>query len=99
MFFKIKKGVVKESVEHKNKHVISEATKLSKKEEEITDPKELQKYIQRYEEAVSGKKPIKNSKTGKELSVNYCKEKLRLLKKKLAVLSKGDNKDTDKKTS
>jgi len=72
-----------------NGTVITEATKLNKKEEAITDPKELEPIIKKWEDALSGKAPINNKKTGKPLSTKYCKEKLRLLKKKLASLQQG----------
>lgn len=74
-----------------NKYVISEATKLNKKEEAITDPKELEPLIKKWEDALSGKAPINNAKTGEPLSKKYCQDKLRLLKRKMASLQSGDN--------
>lgn len=99
-FFDIKtaKNVAKESINYLSSNIISEATKLNKKEEAITDPKELQKIIQKYEDAISGKTPIVNPKTNKPLSANYCKEKLRLLKKKLQSLNTGST-ETNKQES
>jgi hypothetical protein len=80
-----------------NNCLISEATKLNKKEEAITDPKELEPLIQKWEDALSGKKVINNAKTGQPLSKKYCQDKLRLLKKKLESLNSGntDNTSTD----
>jgi chaperonin GroEL (HSP60 family) len=100
-FFKIKtaKGVAKESINYISSNIISEATKLSKTEEAITDPKELEEIIQKYEDAMSGKTPIVNPKTNKQLSANYCKEKLRLLKKKLQSLNSGNTEETNKPES
>jgi hypothetical protein len=100
-FFDIKtaKGVAKESINFLSSNIISEATKLSKKEEAITDSKELQKIITKYEDAVSGKTPIVNPKTNKPLSVNYCKEKLRLLKKKLHSLNSNSSETNSKETN
>jgi len=66
--------------------VISEATKLSKKEEALTDPDEVQKYIDKYEAALSGEKVLK-SKTGKPLSKGYLRDRLRLFENKLKSLS------------
>ena len=76
-----------------NKYVISEATKLNKKEEAITDPKELEPLIKKWEDALSGKVPINNAKTGQPLSKKYCQDKLRLLKRKMSSLQsdKGTN--------
>jgi hypothetical protein len=89
-FVKVKskgKEVAAESIlTDENIYLISEATKLTKKEEAITDPKELEPLIKKYEDALSGKKVINNAKTGKPLSSKYLKERLRLLKKKMASL-------------
>ena len=79
-----------------DKFIISEATKLTKKEEAITDPKELEPLIQKYEDALSGKKQLKNAKTGQPLSSKYLKERLRLLKNKKGSLEQGGNKGADK---
>lgn len=68
-------------------NLVVETTKLSKKEQAITDPKELETLIKKYEDAVSGKIQIKNSKTGEPLSKGYCQDKLRLLKRKMAALN------------
>ena len=77
-------------------NIISEATKLNKKEEAISDPKELEPLIKKWEDALSGKTPINNAKTGQPLSKKYCQDKLRLLKKKLASLQSGEGKDSSK---
>lgn len=68
-------------------NLVVETTKLSKKEQSITDPKELETLIKKWEDAVSGKTPIKNPKTGKPLSKGYCQDKLRLLKRKMTDLN------------
>ena len=58
------KEITGESIEFiNNKYVITEATKLNKKEEAITDPKELEPIIKKWEDALSGKTPINNKKT------------------------------------
>ena len=80
-----------------DEHIITEATKLSKKEEAITDPKELETLIKKWEDAVSGKTPIKNAKTGKPLTKGYCQDKLRLLKKKMASLKNDGESKTETK--
>jgi hypothetical protein len=74
-------------------NIISEATKLTKKEEAITDPKELEPLIKKYEDAIAGKTSLKNAKTGKPLSSKYLKERLGLLKKKMASLQPDESKD------
>ena len=100
-FVKVKskgKEVAAESIlTDENIYLISEATKLTKKEEAITDPKELEPLIKKYEDAIAGKKVINNAKTGKPLSSKYLKERLRLLKKKMASLQ-SDNSDGEQST-
>ena len=78
-------------------NIIVETTKLSKKEQTITDPKELEALIKKWEDAVSGKTPIKNAKTGQPLSKGYCQDKLRLLKRKMTSLN--TNGDAAEKSS
>lgn len=82
-----------------DKFIISEATKLTKKEEAITNPKQLDPIIKKYENALSGKAPLKNSKTGQPLSSKYLKERLRLLKNKKASLEQGGRKPAEKANS
>lgn len=91
------KEVSVESVQIVNgQYIITEATKLTKKEEAITDPKELEPLIQKYEDTLSGKKQLKNAKTGQPLSTKYLKERLRLLKNKKGSLEQGGGKGADK---
>lgn len=71
--------------------VVVEATTLNKKEEAITDPKELEPLIERWEKAISGEEPIINKKTNEPVTEKYCKEKLSLLKKKLKELQSGSS--------
>lgn len=89
--FKFTKGneeIAAESIAAKtyDTHIISEATTLSKAEKAMTTPKQIQDRIELFEKAVAGKKTIKNARTGKPLTVRYCKDKIRVLKKRLAEL-------------
>ena len=94
------KKVTGESVKIINgKFIITEATKLTKAEAAITDPKQLDPIIKKYEDALSGKAPLKNSKTGQPLSSKYLKERLNLLKKKKASLGQGGGKPAEKASS
>ena len=61
---------------------IAEATRLSKSEEALTDPQEVQKYISRYQRHLSGEITLKNKK-GLPLSRKYAADRLRLFKGKL----------------
>lgn len=89
------KEIATESVITENdNYIFTEATKLSKKEEAITDPKEIEVFIKKYEDAISGKTILKNKKTGNPLSKKYCQDRLRLFKKKLAFLQSGNNAET-----
>ena len=86
------KKIISNKVKSNNK-IITEATTLNKKEEAITDPKELEPIIERWEKAVSGEEPIINKKTNEPVSEKYFKEKLSLLKKKLEQLKSGASSD------
>lgn len=86
------KKIAVESVDHE---LINEATKLSKKEEAITDPKEIEAIIKKYDDAISGEKEIKN-KAGKPLTKKYLQERRNLFKKKLAALADNKSNSEDK---
>ena len=97
---------IKESIDNFNTSIITEATTLSKAERELTGD-DIDKRIEQYQNTIDGKtKNILKRKDGKPLSPNYCKEKIRLLKKLKAggdantdnKNNKSDNK-TDKKVS
>lgn len=64
---------------------IAEATRLSKGEEALTDPQEVQKYISRYQRHLSGEITLRNKK-GLPLSRKYAADRLRLFKGKLDSL-------------
>ena len=68
-------------------NLVVETTKLSKKEQAITDPKELETLIKKYEAHLNGSKKLINAKTGQPLTDGYCQDKLRLLKRKMAALN------------
>lgn len=79
--------------------VVNEATTLNKKEEAITDPKELEQIIERWEKAASGEEPIINKQTNEPVTTKYCKDKLRVLKKKLEQLKSGSSNSSSNKES
>lgn len=83
---KDKETAVESVLETLDTFIITEATTLSKKEQAITDPKELEALIKKWEDSLSGKAPLKNKK-GEPLSKKYSQEKLNLLKKKLKSLT------------
>ena len=71
------------NIDTKNKKlkVITEATTLSKAERELTGD-DIDKRIEQYQNTIDGKdENILKRKDGKPLTPNYCKEKIRLLKK------------------
>lgn len=71
---------------------IAEATRLSKGEEALTDPQEVQKYISRYQRHLSGEITLKNKK-GLPLSRKYAADRLRLFKGKLDSLQQAGGKE------
>lgn len=68
--------------------IITQGTKLSKKQDAITDQKQIQAQIEKWQKAAKGQIKGKN---GKILNPKYCKEKISLFKKKLNGSTKTSN--------
>lgn len=77
--------IIKTKNDTVSESVILEATKLSKKEEALTDPQEIQKYIDKYQKYLNGESELKNKKS-EPLSKKYAKTRLDLFQNKLKSL-------------